>query len=226
MKVSIIISVFNEENYINSCLKSLNNQLVKPDEIIVVDNNSTDNTINIVKKYPKVKIIKESIQGMTPARNHGFNEAKGDILIKCDADTNLPKNTIKIIRDRFIKDNIIALTTPVIFGDLIGVRKLPWIYYIYMIIPKLIIGYYPFNGPCYAIKKSIWQKVKNSVCLDDKQVHEDIDLSFHIKKFGSIYFEKDLLIFSSARRIKSQPLSFFGEYQWRFVKMLPTHWRL
>ena len=54
MKVSVVIPVYNEEKYIKNCLESLMKQEEKPDEIIVVDNNCTDETINIVKKYGKI----------------------------------------------------------------------------------------------------------------------------------------------------------------------------
>lgn len=225
MKVSVIISVYNEEKYIKACLNSLMKQEEKPDEIIVVNNNCTDNTISIVEKFKNIKIIKEEVQGMTPARNTGFNHAKGDILIKGDADTEFPTDLVKEIKLAFINNpNCAGLTTPVYFGDLIATRKMPWLYYIHMLIPKLIIGDYPLSGPGYAITKEVWNKVKSEVCLDDKKVHEDIDLSFHIKKYGKIFFLKKCLIKASARRLKDNPQSFFGEYQLRFIKMLSNHW--
>src|SRR3989304_3585243 len=59
MKVSVVIPVYNEEKYIKNCLDSLMNQTEKPDEIIVVDNNCTDKTVSIVKKYKRIKIIQE-----------------------------------------------------------------------------------------------------------------------------------------------------------------------
>jgi len=225
MKISVIIPVFNEEKYINSCLKSLYLQDQKANEIIIIDNNCTDRTINIAKKFKNIKIIKETTQGMTPARNKGFNQAKGDIFIKCDADTEFPNNFISEIKKAFsISKTSVGLTTPVYFGDLIGARKMPWLFFLYLYIPKLIIGDYPLNGPGYAITKKVWKKVKNKICLDDSKVHEDIDLSFHIKKYGRIYFLKHVFIKSSGRRIINNPSSFFGEYLSRFIKMLPSHW--
>ena len=225
MKISVIISVYNEEKYIKNCLNAILKQEEKPDEIIVVDNNCNDSTISIVKKFKNIKIIKEEVQGMTPARNTGFNHSKGDILVKCDADTEFPPNLIKEIKTTFKNNqNLAGLTTPVFFGDLVGAIKIPWLYYFYMFIPKLIIGSYPLNGPGYAISRKVWNQVKSEVCLDDKKVHEDIDLSFHIKKYGKIFFLKKCLIKASARRLKDNPQSFFGEYQLRFIKMLPSHW--
>jgi glycosyltransferase involved in cell wall biosynthesis len=226
MKVSVEIPAYNEEKYIGNCLRSLLNQTEKIDEIVVVDNNCSDMTVDVVKKFPGVKIIREKKQGMIPARNAGFDYMSGDILIKCDADTVFPENWIEEVKLAF-KNNpgCTGVSTLVFFDDLPWVRKLPWLYYIYFFIPKLIIGDYPLNGPGYAITKKVWAKVKSEICLDDKKVHEDIDLSFHIKKYGRIIFIKKCLLKSSARRIKTKPQSFFGEYLIRFFRMLPAHWR-
>ncbi|MCX7955942.1 MAG: glycosyltransferase family 2 protein, partial [Patescibacteria group bacterium] len=82
MTISIIIPAYNEEKYIENALKSLVNQTEKPDEVIVVDNNCTDKTIKIAKKYQKklpLKIIHETKQGIAYSRNTGFNKAKGEI---------------------------------------------------------------------------------------------------------------------------------------------------
>jgi len=228
MKISVVIPVYNEEKYINNCLDSLMKQEEKPDEIIVVDNNCTDQTIFIVKKYKNIKIIKEKKQGITPARNVGFNAASGDILIKCDADSILPADWVKTIKKILSADNsIMAITQPVIFYDIPLFGKMTGfmigLFYVYLFIPRLFIGSYPLVGPALIITKKAWNQVKNEVCLDDKLVHEDIDLSFHIKKYGKIYLNKSSVVKSSGRRIKHNPFSFFGEYIFRFFKMLRSH---
>ncbi|MEK9169535.1 MAG: glycosyltransferase family A protein [Patescibacteria group bacterium] len=224
MKVSVVIPVYNEEKYIKKCLDSLMKQTEKPDEIIVVDNNCTDKTIEIVKKYKDIKIIKEKKQGMIPARNAGFDKTKNEIIAKCDADTILPPNWIKNIKSVFSNDSsVVGISMPARIGDVPIVNKSIFIFYIYFLIPRLMIGIYPMVGPSYAVKKTVWNKVKNKLCVDDKTVHEDIDLCLHIKKYGKIYHDSKTIIASSARRIINNPLSFFGEYTVRFFKMLYSH---
>lgn len=224
MKVSVVIPVYNEEKYIKNCLDSLMNQTEKPDEIIVVDNNCTDKTIDIVKKYSVVKIIKEKNQGMTMARNTGFNAAKNEILAKCDADTILPNYWIKNIKRTISDDNsIVGISMPLNLNDISLISNSNWPFYIYYFIPKLLIGVYPFIGPSYVIKKTIWNKVKDKICLDDKVVHEDVDLCLHIKNYGKIYHDGKTIVISSARRIINNPISFFCEYTVRFFKMLYFH---
>lgn len=224
MKVSVVIPVYNEEKYIKNCLNSLVKQVEKPDEIIVVDNNSTDKTIEIAKKYKNIKIIKETIQGMTPARNSGFNQAKYEIIIKCDADSVLPVDWIKNIKNDFAQNpDAVAVSMPIKLNDICLIRHSVIPFYIYMFIPMVMTGFYYLIGPGYAIKKSIWNKIKNEICLDDKEVHEDIDISFHLKKHGKNFHDRKNAVSSSARRIINNPFSFFGEYIYRFFKMYWSH---
>ncbi len=84
-KLSAIIITLNEERNIERCLKSL--QAVA-DEIIIVDSNSTDNTINICNKY-KTKVIQQKWLGYSEQKNLGNNIAENDIILSVDADEAL-----------------------------------------------------------------------------------------------------------------------------------------
>ncbi len=223
--ISIVIPVYNEAAYIEECLFSLEKQTLKPLEIIVVDNNCTDRTIDIVKKFKGIKVLKESEQGITPARNSGFDKARGDIIVKIDADARVNKDFLKKIRTDFIQHPKIAgVTVYVKFYDTLMFRRIKAYYDVYMMFAKATIGHFIFGGPTYAISKEFWLKVKDQICLNDKIVHEDIDLSIHVGKLGGeIYFDKSLMTLASGRRIKYNPLSFFLEYPARFVKMLESH---
>ncbi len=224
MKVSVIIPVYNEEKFIKNCLDSLMKQEEKPDEIIIVDNNCADKTIEIVKKYKGIIIIKEKTQGIIPSRDAGFNVALGDILIKMDADVFIPKNFVKKIKLDFKKyQKIAGVTVYINFHDSLFLRSTKFYFDVYMWIAKITIGHYIFGGPAYAVSRKFWEMVKNEVCLDDKKVHEDIDLSIHIGKRGQILFDQSLIAYASGRRIKNNPLSFFIEYPFRFFKMLKNH---
>ncbi len=224
MKISVVLPAYNEEARIKKCLDSLRRQTRKPDEIIVVDNNSTDNTAKIIKTYKEVTLIKEKEQGIIPARNAGFDKAIGDIIARCDADTILPDNFVKDIESDF-KNNpsIVAVSMPVTFYDMPIINRMKFLYYPYMFIPKLLIGHYSLVGPGMAVRKSAWKKIRKDLCTDHSEVHEDVDVSLHIKKHGEIYHDKNIMVMASGRRAMNKPWSFFGEYTFRFFKMLRTH---
>lgn len=221
MKISVIIPAYNEEKYIGKCLESLTHQQEKADEIIIVDNNCTDQTLQIVKRFP-VKVVREEVQGMIQARNRGFNEAQCEIIARIDADTIVPPNWIKKIKENFENSPIDALTGPIIFHDLIATTFFARLYLAFMkIIQK---GKETLAGPNMVITKKIWQKVKGEVCLDGRAVHEDIDLGIHINKAGGLIKRDNTLIINiSGRRIKNDPLSFFIEYPIRMFKTILKH---
>jgi glycosyltransferase involved in cell wall biosynthesis len=224
MRISVVIPAYNEGARIKNCLDSLLKQLRIPDEIIVVNNNSTDNTADIVGTYKNVTLITEKEQGIIPARNAGFDLASGDVIARCDADTILPDNFIKNIEEDFLKDSsVVAVSMPVTFYDMPVVNRMKFLYYPYMFIPRLLIGHYSLVGPGMAVKKSAWKKIRKELCTDPTQVHEDVDVSMHIKKHGEIYHDRNILVMASGRRAMYKPWSFFGEYTLRFFKMLGTH---
>lgn len=229
LKVSVVIPVYNEEKYIAACLESLLKQTDPADEIIVINNNSTDDSVKIIKRYP-VRILNEKKQGMTFARNKGFNLAQFPIIARTDADTILPPNWIKRIKKGFADEKLVALSGPADFYDLPELihnshwqTKSTWLKLIntYNTIVRQILKHDCLYGPNCAIRKSAWDEIKNSVCLDDKQVHEDLDLAIHIAPLGKVKFYRSLVVSTSVRRWK-KPEAYL-EYLYRGLKSIQKH---
>jgi len=89
---SIIIPAYNEEEDIEKCLASLDKQSYRNFEILIVDDGSTDKTLEVVKKFKNARLFKQNHQGPGKARNLGANFAKGKILVFVDADMTFEKN--------------------------------------------------------------------------------------------------------------------------------------
>ena len=87
-KFSYIIPALNEEKYIGKCIESINRQVLKPHEVIVVDNGSTDKTAAIARSLG-ARVIKESKKGIAHARNSGAKASSGNILCFIDADSEI-----------------------------------------------------------------------------------------------------------------------------------------
>lgn len=94
MKISVIIPTFNEEKNIINCILSLHSQTQKDIEIIIIDDGSTDNTLDLIKNL-KVNVHKQNHQGPALARNLGARHAKGEILVFVDADMEFDKNFVR-----------------------------------------------------------------------------------------------------------------------------------
>lgn len=94
--VSVIIPAYNVERYIEECLNSIINQNYANCEIIVINDGSTDNTLNVIKEFAikdnRIKIINKSNTGVSDTRNCGLYEAKGDYIVFVDGDDYLAKD--------------------------------------------------------------------------------------------------------------------------------------
>lgn len=97
-KFSIIIPVYNVEKYIGKCLDSIMSQTYKDYEVIVVNDGTPDNSMDIVKKYD-VKVINQKNQGLSAVRNTGVKHAKGEYILFIDSDDYIEKDLLKKLNE-------------------------------------------------------------------------------------------------------------------------------
>lgn len=104
---SIVTPVYNGEKYIEETIKSVLNQSINDFEYLVVDNLSTDNTYNIIKKYsPKItKIISEKDSGMYDALKKGFSKARGKYLFWLNSDDFLKNDNVLFKLKEYLEKN-------------------------------------------------------------------------------------------------------------------------
>tara|TARA_A100001388_G_C28745906_1_gene489458 strand:- start:865 stop:1251 length:387 start_codon:yes stop_codon:yes gene_type:complete len=110
MKASVVIANYNNAKFIQDCINSLNSQTYKDIEIIFFDDNSSDNSIDIIEKFKNIKIIKNKIQTEFGSLNqmNAFKKSielsTGDIIFFLDSDDYFHKNKIEIIINTFIQN--------------------------------------------------------------------------------------------------------------------------
>lgn len=88
IKVSVIVPFYNSERYLKRCVEGLLQQSYPREqyEILMIDNNSTDTSIETLRQYAGIRLLHETKQGAYAARNRGLQEAKGEIMAFIDAD--------------------------------------------------------------------------------------------------------------------------------------------
>lgn len=105
MKISIIIPVYNQGEYLENCLESAYNQTVPAHEIIVINDGSTDDSKEIAERYmfkglplieSPVRVINQVNKGLASARNTGIMASTGDYILPLDADDMLMENAIEV----------------------------------------------------------------------------------------------------------------------------------
>ena len=193
MKVCIIIPVFNEQDFIEKSVESLINQTIKPAEVIYVNDNSTDNSKNIIKnligncEWIRVidhKSFQEHVPGskVIEAFNFGLKnlETQFDIICKFDGDIILPKNYIERIIEIFNKKEKVGIAG----GNLYILKNRKWIY-------ENIAAKTHVRGPIKAYRAECFNDInalKSSIGWDT------VDVLLAQKKGWLIYTDKDLIV--------------------------------
>ncbi|MEK7602914.1 MAG: glycosyltransferase family 2 protein [Patescibacteria group bacterium] len=207
LTVSVIIPVYNEESYIRGCLESLAKQVIKPDQVIVVDNNSNDNSKKIAQEFSFVTIISENRQGLYFARQTGVQAATSNIICRIDADTYVEKHWVAEIKRAFRNDNVQAATGPVGYHDMPFPRFTRKVEDMCLRLAR--IGKYEFlMGANMAFRRSAWNLVEPELC-NEPFLFEDIDIAIHLKEHGiRPTYLPTMLAAVSSRRFEDTPNAF------------------
>ena len=189
-KISVIIPVYNGEKTLKQCLDSVLNQTYKDYEVIVVDNNSTDKTKQIIKEFQKkdkkIRYVLESKRGRGAARNTGIKKSNGKIIVMTDSDCIVPTNWIRELTKPIICSNEDAT-----MGSEKDLMKNYWTKNIQKanlkFINRNLTGKYIFHIDTknFAIKSSI---IKKNLFDPNILFHEDFELYLRLKKSVKIRY--------------------------------------
>lgn len=216
LTLAIVIPVYNEEGYLNACLDSIVSQTIKPDEVIVVDNNSSDSSVEIASRYDFVTVLHEERQHQTFAQATGFNHARSDILGRIDADSILSPDWVKNIKNGFaVNPNVIAITGDADPYDTYSKPLSLFFFHAYYAIARKIAGHRLLWGANMALRRDAWDEVKDKVRLK-ADIWEDYDLAFCLARLGSgqIIFMSGIPVGVSFRAVH-KPLRVQFEYHFR-----------
>ena len=201
LKVSVVIPAYNEEEYLPKTLdhagRALSN-IPNFSEIIVVDNDSTDDTSHIAESFG-ARVFKESKRSISKVRNTGAANAAGDVLIFIDADTQVPPTLFQRI--------IEVMEDQECFGGAVAVKytdpKRKWM--------KALFRCWAFWGTVFNMKQGAAQFCRKSAFEQlrgyDPTVYvgEDVEFYWRLTKFakqnkGYLYFVEEPKVTTSMRR--------------------------
>ena len=199
MTISLVIPAYNEEKYLPATLASIAKQERKPDELIVVDASSTDNTVQIAKSFgANVITVQKSTIGYS--RQVGLKAAKGDVVAFTDADAILPPDWLTQMEHMLATPGVVGA-----FGSF-RVPDGPWWYKIYINIlqpPIVNLIYFLFRIPLATGQNMAFWKEKAMAIggfPEEFKLAEDIEIARRMKSVGKIIFRQDFYVLASGRR--------------------------
>ena len=120
IKYSFIVPCYNGEKYIVKCLDSILKQTGNNYEVIVINDGSTDNSINIINKYKndkRIVVINQDNMGLSLARNNGINKAKGEYLIFVDCDDYIQNDFLKTIDKNLNDEDMLKIGYTLVYDN-------------------------------------------------------------------------------------------------------------
>lgn len=108
-KVSIIVPIYNSAAYLPACIESIMNQTYKNIEILLVDDGSTDSSLEICMKYSdvdnRIHVIHQENKGVSSARNNGLDNVSGEFFSFVDSDDELKENAIELLMNDILEND-------------------------------------------------------------------------------------------------------------------------
>lgn len=222
LTVSIVIPVYNEEDYLPACLEAISKQTVMPMEVIIVDNNCSDKTVEIARQYSFVRVIKEPRQGVVFASFTGYSNAKGDIYGRIDADSIIGSDWVEKVINEFKKGDTDALSGRLTYYDLVLPFFFNWVdKTARKIVTARLRETAILQGCNMAVSKKAWALVKDEVHLTN-EVQDETDFAIHLSNKGAkIAYSPNMVAGVSVRRVR---LGFIEGF--RYYKMLPRTYKM
>jgi glycosyltransferase involved in cell wall biosynthesis len=205
--ISVIVCAHNEAQYLAACLHSLLAQSRPPDEILVINNASTDATGAVARQVPDVRVVDEPRKGLVVARETGRLTATGDIFVYLDADCRAPVTWLERIERRFIADpQLLALSGPYRFYDWDWWGRVLIRAYDYTLAPatQFLVKYVLrigtiFYGGNFAVRRTALERIGG---FDTSiEFHgEDTNVGRRLFAIGRVSLFNDCYLNTSARR--------------------------
>lgn len=207
---SLVIPAFNEEKYIGKLLDTVLQQTHPPDEVIVVNNASTDKTAEIVASYQHqlpLKLYFQPLKGITPAVVMGFAHARGDIILKTDADCLLPKKWVESHLRHFLSDPSLVACGGFFLENHTRHLSLPFMALLYPLLAIVSVishGHPQLYGGNLSIRRRVYLQVggydyaPGHSLVDDQRLSQKLFRN-HLR-FTSF---SDCYCFTSARRFRN-----------------------
>lgn len=221
-RVTVVIPCRNDAVYLDSCLAALAAQTHAPDRVVVVDNASTDASAEVAGRYGADVVFEPRI-GIWPAAACGYDEAAptAEIVARLDADSRPHPDWIARLVRAFVADPSLGVLTggAEFYGGSPLTNYLGERWYVggghYWV--KKWLGIPLVFGSNFAMRSSVWERVRERVDRDNPRIHDDLDLTIRLRSTDGVRYDPQLRMPVSAR-----PLQTVGGLTRRVAKVATT----
>ncbi|MEV8357853.1 glycosyltransferase [Microbacterium sp. NPDC076895] len=208
LRISVVIPCRNDAEFLRECLLALQGQERPADRIIVVDNGSTDGSAEVAREAG-VELIDEPLVGIWPAAARGYDAAlpTSDIIARLDADSRPHPDWLARIESAFTSDDALGvLTGGAEFygaGRVISYLGEHWYIGGGRVWVNLWLGIPLVFGSNFAMRAAIWDRVRTVVHRENARIHDDLDLTIHLRESDGVHWDRSLTMPVSARPLTS-----------------------
>lgn len=200
--VGVVIPSRDDAQLLARCLSALCEQTRPPDEIVVVDDGSHDDTARTARAFD-ARVVRLDGRGIPGATAAGYDAVSTQIVCRLDADSVPPPEWVASMVAVLDEHPDVAAVSG-------GARSVEGSRFMRDVLPRLYLGAYrlvttpalghpPLFASALAMRADAWREVRDSMHRDDPRVHDDLDLAFHLGYVGRIVFRPKITVGISSR---------------------------
>jgi len=221
MRISVIVPTYNEGKLVGKCLEALRRQTFRDYEIVVIDGHSTDDTVEIAKKYAD-RVLFDEGRGAAAARNLAVRQVDSEIVAFVDADTRVYENWLELINKNFER-GVIGVGGPLL--PELGCNFVDRL--LFVVCADMLrrfssmLGVHQFSGAnCAYLRKT---HLKAGGFREDLDMLDDVEFSARVGRYGRGRFDPELRAMTSLRRTrrKGHACTIFG-YLKGYLQLIAT----
>lgn len=200
--ISVVVPSYNDAEMLEACLTALAAQTRLPDEIVVVDNGSSDATVDVALAHG-ARVVTERTRGIPQATSAGLDAATCEIVGRLDADSIPPGDWVERVGLAFDRDpQLEILSGP---GTFYGGNPLMHWFAEHVHMPlytrgvALFLGHDVLYGSNLAMRRDTWRELRHLVHRDNASVHDDLDFTLNLAPGMTVRYDRSLKVAVSAR---------------------------
>lgn len=223
-EVTVVIPVLDDAALLDRCLTALSRQTLRPAEVVVVDDGSADDSTQVARRHGAT-VVREEVRAIAAAASRGYDAASCPLIARLDADCEPgPAWLLRAVTILRRHPDAAAVTGFATLAGLprplgrIGGRLYLGAYYL---AAGAALGHPPVFGSDFVMQRDAWRRISGEVHREDDLLHDDLDLSVHLRAAGRILLRPGLTMAISARPFTE------GGWRLRFRRAFHTlarHW--